>query len=43
MHYYPKTNTVHCFGCGQSGDVVDVIQQLNGVEFRDAVRFLINK
>jgi hypothetical protein len=43
MHYYPKTNTVHCFGGGQSGDVVDVIQQLNGVEFRDAVRFLINK
>jgi hypothetical protein len=43
MHYYKKTNKVHCFGCNQGGDVVDVIQQMHGIDFRDAVRFLINK
>jgi len=43
MHYYKKTNKVHCFGCTQSGDVVDVVQQLQGIEFRDAVKYLINK
>jgi len=43
MHYYPKTNTVNCFGCDKSGDVVDVIQQLHNLDFREAVNFLINK
>ncbi|MFC7597582.1 CHC2 zinc finger domain-containing protein [Terrabacter sp. GCM10028922] len=30
----------HCFGCGASGDVVDFIQRLHGLDFRDAVAML---
>jgi hypothetical protein len=41
MHYYKKDNAVHCFGCGRGGDVVDVVQQLMGLDFKDAVRHLI--
>ena len=38
LHYYPKTNTVHCFGaCGESHDVIDVYMKLNNCTFREAV------
>jgi hypothetical protein len=30
----------HCFGCGESGDVVDFIMKLDGLSFRDAWRAL---
>jgi hypothetical protein len=40
MHYYARTNTVHCFGCGKSGDSIDVYQVLNGCDFISAVKAL---
>lgn len=43
MKYYKDKNRVHCFGCGQGGDVIDVVQKLRGVEFLDAVRIILNK
>ena len=39
MHVY-KNNKAHCFGCGKRGDVVDVFQALNGVDFKTAVTSL---
>lgn len=30
----------HCFGCGASGDVIGFVQEMNGVEFIDAVNIL---
>lgn len=30
----------HCFGCGAKGDVIDFVQQLKGVEWKDAVGIL---
>lgn len=30
----------HCFGCGASGDVLDLIQHLHGVSLRDAAAML---
>lgn len=30
----------HCFGCGATGDVIDFIERLHGLGFRDAVAFL---
>lgn len=41
LHYYPKTNTVYCFGaCGKSHDVIDVYMQLNNCDFKTAVKAL---
>lgn len=42
MKYYPKQNRVHCFGgCGRSGDVIDVVRQLYGVEFKGALGIIL--
>ncbi len=30
----------HCFGCGESGDVIDFIQKLDGLSFPEACRVL---
>jgi hypothetical protein len=40
LHYYPKNNTVYCFSCSKSGDIIDVIMQLNGCDFRQALKIL---
>lgn len=29
-----------CFGCGTSGDVIDFVQKLKGISFKDALRHL---
>jgi hypothetical protein len=42
MHYYEKSNRVKCFGCGKSGDSIDVVMQLRGCSLSEAVKF-INK
>lgn len=34
------TNTFHCFGCEESGDVIDFIQKIEGEGFRWAVQYL---
>ncbi len=33
----------HCFGCGKGGDIFTFIQELEGMEFRDALKFLADK
>lgn len=40
LHYYKKTNTVKCFGCGEWGDVIKVYQQLNKCSFKEALKAL---
>lgn len=37
MHYYAGTNSVYCFGCGKSGDAIDVWRQLKGLSFKEAL------
>jgi len=34
---YTKKNYAHCFGCGKSGDSIDVYRALNGCGFKEAV------
>jgi DNA primase len=33
-------NRFKCFGCGESGDVIDFIQKLHGCSFKDALKHL---
>ncbi|MCC6131764.1 MAG: toprim domain-containing protein [Acidobacteria bacterium] len=33
----------HCFGCGESGDVVALVQKVKGLGFREALQFLSNR
>lgn len=40
LHYYPDNNRVYCFGCGKSGDAIDVYRVLNNCGFKEAVEKL---
>jgi hypothetical protein len=42
MKYYPKNNKVHCFGCGAGGDVVDVVGKIYGLDFKQALAYILN-
>lgn len=39
----PTTQTWHCFGCGEGGDIISYIEKLDDVGFVDAVRFLARR
>jgi len=36
------TNRYKCYGCGKSGDVISFVQESHGLDFVDAVRFLLD-
>lgn len=36
-------NKFRCFGCGKNGDVIDIIMKMKGIEFIDAVKFLLKR
>lgn len=40
LHYYKKTNSVYCFGCGKYGDSIDVYKQIHQCTFNDAIKKL---
>ena len=33
----------HCFGCGKGGDIFSFIQEMEGMEFVEALRYLANR
>lgn len=35
-----QDNRFKCFGCGEHGDVIDFVQRLHGLSFRDALKYL---
>jgi DNA primase catalytic core len=35
---YPKTNTFHCFGCGMSGDCIELIQLKENLSKHEAIK-----
>lgn len=39
----PATQTWHCFGCGEGGDVITYIRKIDDLEFGDAIRYLANR
>ena len=34
----PETNLFHCFGCGKSGNVIQLVQLLDEISFPEAVQ-----
>lgn len=38
MKIYDEDRGYHCFGCGESGDVIKFIQKLFGLSFKDTLR-----
>lgn len=38
---YTKNNSYHCFGCGESGDVIKFVQKMQNLSFVEAVKFLM--
>lgn len=37
------SQTWHCFGCGEGGDIISYVRKLDDVDFVDAVRFLARR
>lgn len=40
LHYYKDTNTVHCFSCQKSWDSIDIVMELEGLNFIQAIKRL---
>lgn len=40
LHVFTKTNTFHCFGCGEHGDSIDFVMKFRGMPFKEAIRYL---
>jgi DNA primase len=39
----PERQIYKCFGCGEGGDVIDFIENIEGVEFPDALKILADR
>ena len=39
----PARGLYYCFGCGKGGDIVDFVQEISNLSFREAVEFLADK
>jgi DNA primase len=40
LHVYPGTNSFHCFGCGEGGDVLTFLQKKEKLTFGQALEAL---
>lgn len=40
MAIYPETNSFHCFGCGQSGTVENIVMHMEGCTYQQALSLL---
>ncbi|MBF0686936.1 MAG: DNA primase [Cellulomonas sp.] len=43
FHVRPQVGRYHCFGCGEGGDVIAFVQQVDGLGFTDAVEYLASR
>ncbi|MCO4773308.1 MAG: DNA primase, partial [Deltaproteobacteria bacterium] len=43
FHVNEDRKNFHCFGCGKSGDAIDWLQEVEGLQFLDAVKELADR
>src|SRR5579884_3533998 len=43
FYTFPESQTWHCFGCNEGGDVFSFVQKQQGLEFREALLYLAEK
>lgn len=43
MKWYPDKNKLYCFGCNAHKDVIDVVMQQHSVDFKEAIKIILNK
>ncbi|QAY71451.1 DNA primase [Xylanimonas protaetiae] len=43
FHVRPGVGRYHCFGCGESGDVIAFVQKTDGLGFAEAVEYLAGR
>ena len=43
MSFTDVENLFHCFGCKEGGDIFKYVQELNNLEFQDAIEFVADK
>ncbi|MDO5729939.1 MAG: DNA primase [Actinomycetaceae bacterium] len=43
FHVRPLAGLWHCFGCGEGGDVISFLQQIDHLSFTEAVEYLAHK
>ena len=41
LYYYPETGLTHCYTCGRSADVFEIVQSALGVGFREALDYVV--
>src|SRR5689334_879838 len=39
----PDINRYHCFGCGKTGDIIDLVQELEGLDWFSAIQYLASR
>ncbi len=43
FHVSPERGTYHCFGCGVGGDIFTFVQEIDGLDFKGALKVLAEK
>lgn len=43
FHVSPDRGTYHCFGCGVGGDIFTFVQEIEGLDFKGALKILADK
>ena len=43
MSFTDIENLFHCFGCKEGGDIFKYVQEINNLEFQDAIEFVAEK
>ena len=43
MRFTDVENLFHCFGCKEGGDIFKYVQEINNLEFQDAIEFVAEK
>lgn len=43
FHVSPERGTYHCFGCGVGGDIITFVQEIEGLDFKGALKMLAER